>query len=174
MKRNRKLTSINMKVSNRLHNQRTALAEQTLQMGALLNQRPLPNNRNSIHILKNFVNNSRGMLELPWHCVFSVRRDLSSVGPFVSLRSDCSCRFAVKHNLRLSGLIDCLHGQVHSDFPFMGETMFQPPPGFHNCFIGIWTGASPLGTWKTWRPLLCHTRLELRWMLVRGDRGGTT
>jgi deoxycytidylate deaminase len=43
--RERKLTSINMKVSNRLHNQRTTLAEQNYRLGALLNQRPLQNNR---------------------------------------------------------------------------------------------------------------------------------
>jgi hypothetical protein len=35
-----KLTSINMKVSSRLHNQRTTLAEQNYRLGALLNQRP--------------------------------------------------------------------------------------------------------------------------------------
>jgi hypothetical protein len=40
-----KLTSINMKVSSRLHNQRTTLAEQNYKLGALLNQRPLQNYR---------------------------------------------------------------------------------------------------------------------------------
>jgi hypothetical protein len=111
------------------------------------------------------------MLELPWHCVFSVRRDLSSVGPFVSLRSDCSCNFAVRRNLRLSGLTDCLHGQAVLIFHSWGRRCFNHLPSFHNCFIGIWIGASPLGTWKTWWPLLC--RLELRWMLA-GETGGQT
>jgi hypothetical protein len=41
--RERKLTSINMKVSNRLHNQRIALEEQSYRLGALLNQRPFQN-----------------------------------------------------------------------------------------------------------------------------------
>jgi hypothetical protein len=49
-----KLTSINMKVSSRLHNQRTTLAEQDYRLGALLNQRPLQKQQNSLHILKKY------------------------------------------------------------------------------------------------------------------------
>jgi hypothetical protein len=43
--RERKMTYINMKVSNRLHNQRTTLAEQSYKLVALLNQRPFQNPR---------------------------------------------------------------------------------------------------------------------------------
>jgi hypothetical protein len=49
----RKLTSINMKVSNLLHNQRTTLAEQNYRLGALLNQRPLQNMRTPYYTQKN-------------------------------------------------------------------------------------------------------------------------
>jgi hypothetical protein len=61
MKKERKLTSINMKVSNRLHNQRTTLAEQNYRLGALLNQRPLQNMRTPYLYSKKTC--SRGVLE---------------------------------------------------------------------------------------------------------------
>jgi hypothetical protein len=66
---------------------------------------------------------------------------------------------------RLPSLLD------HYDSSFMGDTMLQPPPPLHNCFIEIRMTQVKLGTWGMWWPLVgC---LPLHWTFVEGPNWWT-
>jgi hypothetical protein len=120
------MTSINMKVSSRLHNHRIAMVEQNYRLGSLLNQRPFTKSQNSSYILKKFINNNKGMLELPWHPVILVRLDLQSLLHMPSsIENDlefsspsvlCSIRLCMQslcaRDLRLPETTVFLHGQT--------------------------------------------------------------
>jgi len=134
MEKERKFTSINMKVSSQLHNQRTTMAEQNYILGALLHQRPLQNNRTP-YIYSKAIFPAEACSS--FHGATSSQLDYGGIP--LSDTTSVSMGFAGKiHPQGNSELTICLHGESFLAFHSWAKLRFQlPAPTSINWFIEI-------------------------------------